>query len=150
MTVEFSNSDEIVSASKGVGAILFACNINAVRSAMAEAMVKVTCPGEIFVDSCGVSPGNPDGFAVAVLQEIGIDMAKQSPKTISNSMISNSFKTVNMGCMDKESCPALFVKDVIDWNIPDPKEKTIEQVREIRDQIKSEVLNLIKSIDDEK
>ena len=55
-----------------------------------------------------------------------------------------------MGCMDKESCPALFVKDVIDWNIPDPKEKTIEQVREIRDQIKSEVLNLIKSIDDEK
>ena len=55
-----------------------------------------------------------------------------------------------MGCMDKESCPALFVKDVIDWNIPDPKEKTIEQVRDIRDQIKLEVLNLIKSIDDEK
>ena len=77
-------------------------------------------------------------------------MAKQSPKTISNSMISNSFKTVNMGCMDNESCPALFVKDVIDWNIPDPKGKTIEQVREIRDQIKSEVLNLIKLIDDEK
>ena len=43
-----------------------------------------------------------------------------------------------------------FVKDVIDWNIPDPKEKTIEQVREIRDQIKSEVLNLIASIDNEK
>ena len=65
-------------------------------------------------------------------------------------MIDNSFKTVNMGCMDKESCPALFVKDVIDWNIPDPKEKTIEQVREIRDQIKSEVLNFINSIDNEK
>jgi protein-tyrosine-phosphatase len=65
-------------------------------------------------------------------------------------MIDNSFKTVNMGCMDKESCPALFVKDVIDWNIPDPKEKTIEDVRKIRDQIKSEVLSLIKSIDDEK
>ena len=77
-------------------------------------------------------------------------MAKQSPKTISNSMISNSFKTVNMGCMDKESCPALFVKDVIDWNIPDPKEKTIKQVREIRDQIKSEVLNFITSIDNER
>ena len=55
-----------------------------------------------------------------------------------------------MGCMDKESCPALFVKDVIEWNIPDPKEKTIEDVRKIRDQIKSEVLSLIKSIDDEK
>ena len=77
-------------------------------------------------------------------------MTKQSPKTISNSMISNSFKTVNMGCMDKESCPALFVKDVIDWNKQEPKEKTIEQVREIRDQIKSEVLNFINSIDNEK
>ena len=77
-------------------------------------------------------------------------MTNQSPKTLSQSMISNSFKTINMGCMDKESCPALFVKDVIDWNIPDPKEKTIEQVREIRDQIKSEVLNFINSIDNEK
>ena len=77
-------------------------------------------------------------------------MTNQSPKTLSQSMISNSFKTVNMGCMDKESCPALFVKDVIDWNIPDPKEKTIEQVREIRDQIKSEVLNFITSIDNER
>ena len=65
-------------------------------------------------------------------------------------LIDDSFKTVNMGCMDKESCPSLFVKDVIDWNIPDPKGKTIEQVRKIRDQIKSEVLNLIKLIDDEK
>ena len=55
-----------------------------------------------------------------------------------------------MGCMDKESCPGLFVKDVIDWNIPDPKEKTIEQIREIRDQIKSEVLNLIATINDDK
>ena len=52
--------------------------------------------------------------------------------------------------MDKESCPALFVKDVIDWNIPDPKEKTIEQVIEIRDQIKSEVLKFITSIDNER
>ena len=85
-----------------------------------------------------------------VMKEIGIDMTNQSPKTLSNSMISNSFKTINMGCMDKESCPALFVKDVIDWSIPDPKEKTIEQVREIRDQVKSEVLSLITSINNEK
>ena len=89
-------------------------------------------------------------IVMQVMKEIGIDITNQSPKTLSNSMISNSFKTINMGCMDKESCPALFVKDTIDWNIPDPKEKTIEQVREIRDQIKSEVLNLIATIDNEK
>ena len=131
--------------------ILFVCVENAGRSQMAEAFFRKFTEGKFNVNSAGTVPsGNLNPIVVQVMKEIGIDMAKQSPKIISNSMISNSFKTVNMGCMDKESCPALFVKDVIDWNIPDPKEKTIEQVREIRDQIKSEVLNLIKSIDDEK
>ena len=63
-------------------------------------------------------------------------------------MIDNSSKTVNMGCMDKESCPSLFVKDILDWNISDPKEKSLDEVREIRDKIKSEVLNLIKSLEE--
>jgi protein-tyrosine-phosphatase len=131
--------------------ILFVCVENAGRSQMAEAFFRKFTEGKFNVNSAGTVPsGNLNPVAVEVMKEIGIDMTKQSPKTISNSMISNSFKTVNMGCMDKESCPALFVKDVIDWNIPDPKEKTIEQVRDIRDQIKLEVLNLIKSIDDEK
>jgi len=52
-----------------------------------------------------------------------------------------------MGCMDKESCPALFVHDVLDWNISDPKEKSIEQVRIIRDQIKNKILTLIDSFE---
>ena len=131
--------------------ILFVCVENAGRSQMAEAFFRKFSDDKFNVISAGTVPStklNP--VVMQVMKEIGIDMANQSPKTISQSMISNSFKTVNMGCMDKESCPALFVKDVIDWNIPDPKEKTIEQVRDIRDQIKSEVLNLIKSIDDEK
>jgi Protein-tyrosine-phosphatase len=131
--------------------ILFVCVENAGRSQMAEAFFRKFTEGKFNVNSAGTVPsGNLNPVAVEVMKEIGIDMTKQSPKTISNSMIDNSFKTVNMGCMDKESCPALFVKDVIDWNIPDPKEKTIEDVRKIRDQIKSEVLSLIKSIDDEK
>ena len=81
MTIEFSNSDNGLLASKRIGAILFACNINAVRSAMAEAMIKVTYPGKIFADSCGVSPGNPDGFAIAVMEEIGINMKMHQPKS---------------------------------------------------------------------
>jgi protein-tyrosine-phosphatase len=118
---------------------------------MAEAFFRKFNQDRFNVISAGTIPStmlNP--IVMQVMKEIGIDMTNQSPKTLSNSMISNSFKTINMGCMDKESCPALFVKDTIDWNIPDPKEKTIEQVREIRDQIKSEVLNLIASIDNEK
>ena len=81
MTIEFSKSDNSLLAPKRIGAILFACNINAVRSAMAEAMIKVTYPGKIFADSCGVSPGNPDGFAIAVMEEIGINMNTHQPKS---------------------------------------------------------------------
>ena len=131
--------------------VLFVCVENAGRSQMAEAFYRKFTENRFNVISAGTTPSkelNP--IVVQVMKEIGIDMNNQNPKMLSESMISNSFKTVNMGCMDKESCPALFVKDVIDWNIPDPKEKTIEQIREIRDQRKSEVLNLIKSIDNEK
>jgi len=82
------------------------------------------------------------------MKEIGIDMINQQPKILSNSMIENSSKTVNMGCMDKESCPSLFVTDVLDWNISDPKEKSIDEIRVIRDKIKSKVLSLIKVLED--
>jgi len=81
MTIEFLDADDGPLVKKGISAILFACNINAVRSAMAEAMIKVTYPGTIFADSCGVSPGNPDGFAIAVMEEIGIDMNTHQPKS---------------------------------------------------------------------
>jgi len=64
-------------------------------------------------------------------------------------MVRRSLKTINMGCMDKESCPSLFVKDVLDWNISDPKEKSIVEVRKIRDQIKTEVMNLINSLEED-
>ena len=131
--------------------VLFVCVENAGRSQMAESFFKKFTKDRFNVISAGTIPSkNLNPIVVQVMKEIGIDMTSQSPKTISNSMIDNSFKTINMGCMDKESCPALFVKDVIEWNIQDPKEKTIEEVRKIRDQIKSEVLNLIKSIDNEK
>ena len=82
MTIQTSAADNGRLGKKNVGAILFACNINAVRSAMAEAMVKVTFPREIFVDSCGVAPGNPDGFAIAVMAEIGIDMGRINPNLL--------------------------------------------------------------------
>jgi protein-tyrosine-phosphatase len=81
------------------------------------------------------------------MNEIGIDMKNQTPKIISQQIISESEKAVNMGCINKESCPTLFLKDVLDWQIPDPKGKPIEQVREIRDQIKSKVMSLINSLE---
>ena len=51
--------------------------------------------------------------------------------------------------MDKELCPALFVKDVEDWLIPDPKGKSIEEVRKIRDEIDSKIKELVSNLRDE-
>jgi protein-tyrosine-phosphatase len=51
-----------------------------------------------------------------------------------------------MGCMEKESCPTLFLYNLVDWNIEDPKGKQIEKVREIRDEIEQRVKELISSL----
>ena len=76
-----SDSDQgEITPAVNVSSVLFACNINAVRSAMAEAMIKTRFPGQIFTDSCGVAPGQQDGFAIAVMEEIGIDLSTHQPK----------------------------------------------------------------------
>ena len=129
--------------------ILFVCVENAGRSQMAEAFFRKYGKDKFNVTSAGTSPSSKlNPLVIQVMNEIDIDITIQSPKELSDSMTDDSFKTVNMGCMDKESCPALFVNDVLDWNISDPKEKPIEQVRIIRDQIKNTVLTLIDSLND--
>ena len=129
--------------------VLFVCVENAGRSQMAEAFFRKYAPAKYNVISAGTTPSSQlNPVVVEVMKEVGIDMTQQSPKTLSNEMIENSSKTINMGCMDKESCPALFVKNVLDWNISDPKEKSIDDVREIRDQILKEVLELVKSLEE--
>ena len=125
--------------------ILFVCVENAGRSQMAEGFLQKFAP-HFDVISAGTEPTSQlNPYVVQVMKEIGIDITNQKPKELTNEMISQSI-VVNMGCMDRESCPALFVKDVINWNILDPKDKDVEQIREIRNQIKNEVLNLIKKL----
>jgi len=124
--------------------ILFVCVENAGRSQMAEGFFRKISPAEYQPISAGTNPTdiiNP--LAIEVMKEIGIDITKQKPKVLSDDMIRNSVKIVNMGCMDKESCPALFVNNVIEWNISDPKGKPIEQVRKIRDEVEAKVMELV-------
>ena len=129
--------------------ILFVCVENAGRSQIAEAFFKKYAPEKFNVISAGTTPSSQlNPLVVTVMQEIGIDLDEQVPKLLSDNMIISSFKTINMGCMDKETCPSLFVKDVIDWSISDPKEKSLDEVRKIRDQIKNEVMNLIDSLEE--
>jgi protein-tyrosine-phosphatase len=128
--------------------ILFVCVENAGRSQMAEAFFRKYMPKGFEAISAGTNPSiqiNP--IVSQAMKEIGIDIENQMPKSISQQIIDESAETINMGCIDKESCPALFMKDVLDWQIPDPKGKSIEEVRKIRDQIEINVINLIKSFE---
>ena len=128
--------------------ILFVCVENAGRSQMAEAFFRKFTSKQFNVSSAGSTPSlqlNP--IVIQVMKEIGIDLTDQLPKLLSDDVVEYSSNIVNMGCMDKESCPSLFVKDVLDWDISDPKEKSLEEVRIIRDKIKSKVMNLIKTLE---
>ncbi|MEQ9643207.1 MAG: arsenate reductase ArsC [Alphaproteobacteria bacterium] len=62
-------------------AVLFACNHNAVRSAMAESIAKHLYGHALYIDSVGVQPGELDPFAVAAMEEIGIDLSSHTPKS---------------------------------------------------------------------
>jgi arsenate reductase (thioredoxin) len=80
------------------------------------------------------------------MSEIGIDISKQIPKDLTEDMIRNSDKIVNMGCMDKNFCPTPFIPRVIDWGIEDPKDKPIEVIREIRDEIERRIKELATAV----
>jgi protein-tyrosine-phosphatase len=80
------------------------------------------------------------------MSEAGIDISRQKSKLITEDVIKSSTKSVNMGCLDKAECPMLFINNVIDWNIEDPKGKPIEKVREIRDEIDRRVKEIAQSL----
>ena len=65
----------------GPHSVLFACTLNAVRSPMAEAILKHLRGKTIYVDSVGLKPSETDGFAIAVMDELGFDISKHKPKT---------------------------------------------------------------------
>ena len=127
--------------------ILFMCVENAGRSQMAEGFFNNTAPEGYRAVSAGTKPVSQiNPLAVEVMQEIGIDISGQKPKDITEDMIRNSTNTVNMGCMERESCPTLFLYNLLDWNIEDPKGQSIERVREIRNEIERRVRELVTSL----
>ena len=127
--------------------ILFVCVENAGRSQMAEGFFNKDPPKGYKAISAGTKPVSQiNPLAVDAMYEIGIDISTQHSKDITEDMIRNSANIVNMGCMEKESCPTLFLYNLLDWNIEDPKGKSIEKVREIRNEIEQRVKELITSL----
>lgn len=124
--------------------ILFVCVENAGRSQMAEGFFRKYAPSLYKGISAGTKPVSQiNPLAVEVMKEVGIDISNQKSKDITEEMMRNSAYIVNMGCMEKESCPTLFLHNLVDWHIEDPKGKSIENVREIRDEIEQRVKKLV-------
>jgi arsenate reductase (thioredoxin) len=127
--------------------ILFVCVENAGRSQMAEGFFNKYAPEENRAISAGTKPvAELNPLAINAMKEVGIDISHQKSKDITEEMMRNSTKIVNMGCMDKESCPTLFLNNVIDWNIEDPKGESVDKVREIRDEIERRVKELVSGL----
>jgi protein-tyrosine-phosphatase len=127
--------------------VLFVCVQNAGRSQIAEGLFRKYAPEGYEAISAGTEPsGNLNPHAIQVMNEIGIDITKQKPKIITDQMIRNSTVRVNMGCIERKSCPTLFINDVIDWDIDDPRGKSIEQVRQIRNTIDLKVKEIVTTL----
>jgi arsenate reductase len=123
--------------------VLFVCVENSARSQMAEGFFRKYAPRGYSTISAGTKPsGQINPLAIHAMRELGIDISKQKSKIITEDMIKNSSIRVNMGCMEKESCPTLFIHNLLEWGIEDPKGKSLEKVREIRDNIEQRVRQL--------
>ena len=122
--------------------VLFVCVHNAGRSQMAAGLLDHYARGRVEVRSAGSTPTDQINPAViAAMDEIGIDLSKEFPKPLSDEVVEAADVVVSMGCGD--ACPVFPGKRYLDWELPDPAGKGVEEVRAIRDEIDERVKALL-------
>src|SRR3984957_16245959 len=117
---------------------LFVCSHNAGRSQMSQALFQRAAEGRHSALSAGTTPGervHPE--VIEVMRELGIDLADRVPQALTVELAQQADVVVTMGCGD--ACPYIPGKRYIDWNLPDPKDRPIEEVRATRDEIQQRV-----------
>jgi arsenate reductase len=125
--------------------VLFVCVHNAGRSQMAAALLDHRAGGRVRVRSAGTAPAaeiNPS--VVEAMAEVGIDVTKAIPKRLTDEMAREADVVVLMGCGD--ACPVYPGKRYLDWDLPDPAGKAVEEVRPIRDEIDRRVGQLLEEL----
>ena len=113
---------------------------------MAAALLDHYAAGRVAVRSAGSAPADEINPAVvASMNELGIDLSKEFPKPISDEGVQDADVVVTMGCGD--ACPVFPGKRYLDWELPDPAGKSVDQIRAIRDAIGALVRELLDELD---
>ena len=122
--------------------VLFVCVHNAGRSQMAAGLVELRSGGRIHVRSAGSDPADRINPAVVeAMREVGVDMAQEFPKPLTDEVVRAADAVITMGCGD--ACPIYPGKKYEDWELDDPADQDLEAVRSIRDEIDERVQRLI-------
>jgi len=112
---------------------------------MAEGFANAFGQGRLEVYSGGSSPSSQiDPLVIKVMKEKGIDLSGKRPKGLNDLPSIEMDYLITMGC--EETCPAVLAKKIIEWKIPDPKGKSIDNFREVRDLIENKVRTLLNEI----
>jgi protein-tyrosine-phosphatase len=128
--------------------VLFVCVGNAGRSQMSQVFFERVADGRHTADSAGTRPGervHPE--VVEVMREDGIDLSDRKPKKLVRDAAEAAEVVVTMGCGDE--CPYVPGTHYIEWDLPDPKGRPIEEVRATRDEINRRVGELVAELDEQ-
>ena len=126
--------------------VLFVCVHNSGRSQMAHAFLKRSGKLIVEADSAGIMPGSEvDPVVVEAMKEVGIDISENPPRLITQDIVDDCDEVITMGCSIDEACPAKFIVSE-DWGLADPKGQHIGEVRRIRDEISSKVIDLLERL----
>ncbi len=121
--------------------VLFICIGNTCRSQMAKGFFNMLSPKN-SADSAGMRPeDHVEPSAIKVMKEVGIDISHYKPKKLTFAMNNMFDILVTMGCVD--GCPLTPREKTIEWKIEDPKGKSLDKYREVRDTIRNYVERLI-------
>ena len=127
---------------------LFVCLHNAGRSQMSRALFERAAEGRHSAESAGsiAEPGDRVHPAVVeAMAELGIDLSGVRPQRLTTELAQRADLVVTMGCGD--TCPYIPGKRYVDWDLPDPKGRPVEEVRAIRDEIIECVSRLVAELD---
>jgi len=125
--------------------VLFVCLHNAGRSQMSQAIFERSAAGAHHALSAGTTPGervHPE--VVEAMRELDIDLSGRVPQLLTRELAEQADVVVTMGCGDH--CPYIPGKRYIDWDLPDPAGRPIDQVRAIRDDIDRRVHELVSEL----